>query len=205
MGGCPILGYVSHTIFPDQIKAAYELQDRPTVIVVDDPSALLNDQAFLQQVAHLVGVELVQRRVLSQVIPGARVVNLATRLGDEFGRMPIDRVGKELGAEQVLHVNVESIDVSHARMTLLCQVKVIDAAHSVRLFPTSAAGSSGATARSTGRISVQLVHATTADVRRGERVMVGRDLGRRVSIEVARLFADHEVPQSQEPLRTTSS
>ena len=205
LAGCAILGYVANNAFPDKVKAAYRLQDRPTVIVADDPSSLLDDHAFLLQVAHQVGEELTHRRALSQVIPSSRLVKLSTRLGEEFGRLPIDRVGQELGAEQVVHVNIESVAVSHTRMALQCQVKVIDAVNSIRLFPAPVALRDGPDTRSMGRISVQIVHATATDVRRGERVMVGRDLGHRVSVEVVRLFVDHELPKRSERLNTARS
>ncbi len=205
MGGCAILGFVANNVFPEKIKAAYRLPDRPTVIVVDDPLALLDDRAFLVQVAHGVGVELTQQRAVSQVIASERLVKLSARLGDEFGRMPIDHIGRELGAEQVVHVNIESVAVSHARMQLLCQVKVIDAVRGVRLFPASVLGPGGPTLRGAGRISVEIAHTAVADVRRGERVMVGRDLGRRVSVEVARLFVDYEVPMGDGRLDSTRS
>ena len=205
LGGCAVVGFFGNAIFPEKVKAVYRLADRSTAIVVDDPWNLLDDPALLYEIGHGISVELVSRHVLAQIVPAEKLVQLASRLGDEFDRMPMDRVGKEIGAEQVLHVNIQSVMVGQIRMNLVCQVRVIDVKRSARLFPAIVQRQGKTSPIAAGTITVELIHRPTSEMSPGTRLMANRELARRVSVEVARLFHDHERPKRSDVFGQSAS
>jgi len=196
--GCAVLGFFGYALFPDKVKAAYELEDRPTVIVVDDPSQVLEDHELLYEIGHGIGEQLMEHQVLRQIVPGEKLLRLEAKLGDEYSRLPIDQLGQDLGADQVVHTAIEKVMVSQVRITLVCQVKVIDARDSVRLFPSPNPPRPPASARDIGLVTTQLIYQPVSELGPGRREMVNREMARRVSVEVARLFYDYQVPDRNE-------
>lgn len=196
--GCAVLGYVGTNLMPEKVKAAYEMEQRPTIVVVDDPSGFLDDRGLVHKIAHGIGRELIDHKALKQVLPGTALVQMAARLGDEYARLPIDQIGTTLGAQQVLHVNIESVNVSQMQVILECRAKVIDAQRGSRLFPPTGTGGPPASARNGGLVRAEWNYQPVTELGAGARAELNRDLARRVSVEVARLFYDHELPKRSE-------
>jgi len=134
-------GYLMHAITGgDKVPAVYELEDRSTLIFVDDPRDVFADPNLALTVAVNIEHHFKRNKVLAgKVVPAARLADLKASRGEQFNRMPIDEVGRELDAEQVLYVLVEEASLEQApgafRPTAVVQVKVIDAATGKRMFP----------------------------------------------------------------------
>ena len=139
--GCGSEGYLSHLINgPDKVPAVYTLEEQPTLILVDDPADLFNDPNIALTVAINIEFNLNQNKVLvGKTIPAREIANLQAKAGDRFKTMPVDQIGRELGAEQVLYVLIDDITMEQVpgvyRPKATVQVKVIDAAAGRRLFP----------------------------------------------------------------------
>jgi hypothetical protein len=197
--GCAVAGYLGHALFEPKIKAAHTLADRPTLVIVDDPRDLLHDASLLHEMAHGIGRELENRHVLKQVVSGRDLADLESRMAAEYRLMPIDRIGSSLGAEQVLHVNVDNVEAGYGRITLSCRVRVFDVEEARQLFPAGA-GSVDATAASMGLVRVAMPFDAVTTAAPGASTLRRRALGERVSISVARLFHDHEPPSQDASL-----
>ena len=187
------------------VEARHELADRPTLVFVEDPDDALASGSLRHVVAANVAHHLVVNEVLTdEPISPRRLARLAEELGSGFDALAIDEVGRRLGAEQVIHVLVESASLEYHAPTVLrprasAQVRVIDAVASRRVFP-AVTGFQSPGARPSGEsVSVQMEHrSATEDQRRGRDPRLHRELAERLGLEVARLFYDHRLPERGE-------
>ncbi len=127
---------------PETVKAVYELQDRKTLVFVqvdDAAEDLLGGAKLKAQIGDRTGDYLVNQEVLTEFIPQMKVHELAADLGDKFERMPVNEIGRRLGAEQVILVTVKEAALrKHPGLlepTARTTVRVIEPWPYKRLFP----------------------------------------------------------------------
>ncbi|MEQ9461771.1 MAG: hypothetical protein RIG82_12545 [Phycisphaeraceae bacterium] len=196
--GCQEIGYIAG-IFTgwaglDQIPAVYELEERPTLVLVDDRQGLLGSPATSQQVANVVGNRLIARAEFteSMIIDPRRITKVAEELGPLYAQTPIDAIGRALDAEQVIAVSVISAQPELAPGILQPKaqvlVEVIDVASGRRLFP---AGTTSSNVAAGYPISVQLGTQAFQDGRASMR-LAANDLARLLGLRIAQLFYDRE-------------
>ncbi len=140
-GGCSAVGTVAHMVFgPPAVDAEYEPKKRPTLVLVEnfqDPDASSADG---DTIARAVGEQLHQHADLAVVDPD-KLVPLRTEQAAAFHDMSVPAVGRAMGAEQVVYVNLVESEASadptgaavHATAT--ARVRVVDAATGVVLWP----------------------------------------------------------------------
>lgn len=188
--GCQAPAYVLSNVLPrPKIPAVFEPPDQPTVVLVDDPHHLLPNVQLVSLIAGRAGDDLKENDVISQVVPHTLVADLRAREAD-FGRWPIDRVGKNVGAKQVIYVLIEGYDMLETdtsaiyRPTAAVRVKIIDVATGRRLFPQS---------DSLGYpVTVQKYYRDAHDVGVGDNAIMARQLADRVGEDIALLFYEHK-------------
>ena len=142
VAGCEGVGYIASAFEDKKVPAKYTLPKRTTVVLVDDPADELRDPQLLQVIAARATVDLKTAEVVPKMIEPSEVVALQLKKGRDFLQMPVDRIGRELGADQVIHVHIRSASVIGEPGTIkpsaIVWVKVIDATDRKRLFPASA-------------------------------------------------------------------
>lgn len=137
--GCQGAGFIAHALKDDSIKPVYVLQPRPTVILVDDPNNQLGADQVSVDVATTIGEHLVEHEALKSIISQTKVNDLRHGLGKKFASQHVDVIGRDVGAQQVIHVHIRSVNymaqpgMIQPKATVL--VKVIDVASRKRLFP----------------------------------------------------------------------
>ena len=147
MFSCNILAPAAYIIGgQDKVDAQYALADRPTVVFVDDPNNLLPDRALRRIIGDKVAQELMVRKLVTTTISSADALAVAGR--ESYGqKMAIDAIGRTVGAEQVVFIDMVSFSLSPDNVTPrpqgACYLKVIDVANRERLFPTADDGFSG--------------------------------------------------------------
>lgn len=197
--GCEGPAFLASAFTGDKKKvdAVFTLEDRPTLIVVDDPDRRLGSTTLAGVASANTAFHLKRNDVLtSRIVPERDVSNLAAQLGSEFYKIPIDDLGRRLGAEQVIYASVDSVTLQAAptlyRPLAVVQVKVIDAAEGRRLFPPPPPiAEPGAPSR--GRtIQVELRPKGVNTESQGTDAMMARQLAERVGLEIAQLFYEHE-------------
>lgn len=185
--GCNTVGYVTQIFVPTGIPAVYEMPDRPTAVLIDDPSGALPDTSILQLIEGQVGQELIEHEVVESVT-AQRLLSELRHNHDDFSQWPIDKIGLRVGAEQVVYVLVEQFHLMDERRTYRptarMRVKVVDAASGRRLFPPGEP--SGAAVNSEMFFKQQLTGGTE-----GTRQVVARRLGELAAEDVAKLFYKH--------------
>ena len=203
--GCELVGFVAQAIVPPKIKASYDLADRPTLVLVDDPSGRLGDPTLPHEIANQIAFHLSKESIVSQanLIEPHHLYELKAKLGKDYSRTPVDRIGRELGAQQVIHVYVESVSYTqnpgmyHPIATI--HVKVIDAVKSKRLFPPQKTLDDENSSLSHHTVNISMPHRTMSDDGHNAVRHFGRPLVERLGRNVARLFFDHPPRQPGEP------
>jgi len=197
--GCAGPGFLAY-IFkgPDQVQAIYPLPAGKTLVIVDDPDRATGDPNLPAVIATNVGFHLEQNEELIdlQIIPQDQLSALAGRMGDDYLATPIDHIGAQLGADQVIHVQIRSVSMrvaaNYYRPTAVVEVKVVSAQDGARLFPKSKI-EGPALSRPPGLVmTVHLRHQTADEGRRDTGTLMARRLAERIGLEVAQLFFEHQ-------------
>ncbi len=204
LGGCQSAGFVAQVFGKNQVPAVYALEDRPTLVLVEDAGeADLTTPDLAGLIAGRIGQQLESANVVSKVIP----FNDFTRLKADtpaFSTDPkkwnIARIGRELGAEQVVYVAIQRWRLSEEgviyRPYAEARVKVIDAAADTRRFPPAADqyGSSG------HPVITQESYGSMDGASQTTHMIVARRLADAVAREVAWLFYEHKLPEPGDKL-----
>ena len=205
--GCELFAFVAQGFSPGKIKALYKLADRPTLVLVDDPSNQLGAPSLPNGIANQVAFHLSDESIVSQanLIEPHHLYDLATKLNKDYSRTPIDRIGRELGAQQVIHIYVQSASYSWEpgmyRPSATVHVKVIDAVQGKRLFPPQRSVSESKTyPENHHTVQVLLPPRTMTDGGHNAVRYFGKPLTERIGRDAARLFFDHLPRQPNEPL-----
>lgn len=140
-GGCNILGPATYLVTgPGTVDAEFELEDRPTVVFVDDRENRVNPVSLRRSIADKVSEELMSRELVTTTIRPADAMGVAARHDTREDVMPIDAIGREVGAEQVIYIEMvaftDRVNAETLRGLASCNVRVIDVVNRKRLFPS---------------------------------------------------------------------
>ncbi len=193
LGSCNIVGPAAYLIGGQpKVDAQYALSDRPTVVFVDDPENILPDRSLRRLIGDRVAQELMVKKLVSITISSADAMAVAGR--ESYGKpLAIEEIGRAVGAEQVVFVNMTSFVLSPDNVTPrpsgTCQVKVIDVVNRERLFPTADGdfrGASGYPVQVAMR-QVSLERYRTLSSRRGIR----EQLANEIADQITKVFYRH--------------
>jgi hypothetical protein len=145
-GGCNVIGYAAQTVAgSDKVDAVYALPKRSTVVVAEkysNPSEAVFDD---EPLASFVSDELRAHNAAVTLVPPERVYTMRKGSGVEKWRaMTIDAVGRAVGAEQVLYVNIKSLSVQVAPGSEMMKgqsdvrVWLVDSASGATVWPADA-------------------------------------------------------------------
>lgn len=193
LSGCQMVGYALG-LGTERVPAEYELEDRPTLVMVEDPAEHLGDPALPGVLARSVEHGLQDNRVLrrNEPIPQSELRAVADELGDDYPQTPIDRLGRLVEAEQVIHVTVREVSMLRQQglyePTIELEVKVIDADDSRRLFPELEPFAAGDGPAPGHRFTSQMQITMSDRADQGMQARLGRELAQHAGRDVARLF-----------------
>ncbi|MBC7783136.1 MAG: hypothetical protein H7144_04790 [Burkholderiales bacterium] len=129
-----MLGAVAYKVSADQeVKALYTLPARPTVVLVENyrqPDLAATDAELLARCLH---ARLESLKVVQLVGP-EKILELRSKRSKDFRNMTVPDIGRAVGAEQVIYVDLESGglatmgDASIIRGRAVVLVKVVDVA-----------------------------------------------------------------------------
>ena len=194
--GCNIVTPVAYAIEgPGQIDAEYTLPKKKTVIFVDDPRNILPRTALRTAIGDAVSFDLMERGHLESTVASrdAIAVARAGSAGNAQKLMTVEAVGKALDCAQVIHIQPTVFDLTGRtddrgiRPTAIVQVKVLDLEMRVRTYPA-------AESMPDGREVTSIIREESSD---GLRTRAGRtqiedQLARKIALEVAQLFYQHD-------------
>jgi hypothetical protein len=139
--GCEAIGLAAMAIVPPTKPAVYTIANRPTLIIVDDPKGLLRDPQLGLRAAARCAEVLQTEKIVTAFIDNKKLTELAAELGDKYAKTSPYTIGKRLGAQQVILINVFAASVSPEpalmRPAAELGVKIFDVDAKERLFPPS--------------------------------------------------------------------
>jgi hypothetical protein len=194
--GCNIVTPVAYAIEgPGQIDAEYTLPKKKTVIFVDDPRNILPRTALRTAIGDAVSFDLMERGHLESTVASRDAIAVARSgsAGNAQKLMTVEAVGKALDCAQVIHIQPTVFDLTGRtddrgiRPTAIVQVKVLDLEMRVRTYPA-------AQSMPDGREVTAIIREESSD---GLRTRAGRtqiedQLARKIALEVAQLFYQHD-------------
>ncbi len=142
MCSCNILSPARFLLMgPTKTPAMYTLEDRPTVVFVDDRNNAIpiNSSRIRRRIADDVSSELMAHDLVTRTISPRDAMSLARRRDREGNLMSMEAIGQAVGAEQLIYIEMlsfrGSVDNVTTRPAAACRVKVIDVVTRTRLFP----------------------------------------------------------------------
>jgi hypothetical protein len=144
--GCNVIGAVVAKTAPEpKIMARYAPAKEPTLILVENyanPASLrLESDAVVR---HL--VEELTAREVAPLIEPEKAENLRQKNVTAYRKMPLDAIGRELGAKQVIYVDLVRFEVERAMASELlsaeaeARVRVVDTEAGEVLWPLDSGG-----------------------------------------------------------------
>jgi hypothetical protein len=197
VAGCNIAGPVAYFIEGPPTRAAqYTLLDRPTIVFVDDRANTIgtNAPAIRRAIAEKVSEDLMVKKLVTTTISPRDAMGVVATSDRHGELMPIDAIGRAVGAEQIIYVQMLSFsgtsDGATPRPTAVCRVRVIDVVERTRLFPPPD------TEEASRLMEVQTREIDPAMLRSAaSRLKVYQALADETGEQIAKLFYKHEVKE----------
>lgn len=189
--GCNIVAPAAYIIGgPPKVQALHKLDSkRPTVVFIDDRANVLPRRSLRVLMGQEADATLIEKRV----IDGQRMIASASAMraaaDERYGSpIPIGEIGKKVGAEVIIYVQVErwslTRDGASFSPVALVRVKALDAAAEQRLWPAASDGHA---------LLVELpIRSSEVPQSRAEQNAAEDMLANAVGLRIARLFFDHE-------------
>ena len=188
LAGCQLPGFVAANFMPRaKVKAVYEPIDQPTLVFLDDPAHMLPPGQFAGLIAETAAHHLQKQEVISQFVPWALLEDLR-RNESEFASLPVDEIGRRLGAKQVIYVLVDAFDPGGSNQELqrpmaAARIKIVDVSAG-RLFPID--GEHGVTSM----LSFKQPPLDAGS--HGRSAAIARSLAQQLGLHIAQQFYEHE-------------
>jgi hypothetical protein len=181
--GCALTGAVAYKVTQgDKIPAKYVPEAEPMVVVAENWRNPDGSSTDAEQLARFIWADLRDHNVAQQIDP-TEVMDLKSRTSN-FHSMTVAQIGKRVGAQQVLYINITDIAVEGAvgadsrRAKCTARVKIIDAETGKVLWPSDLAqGYPVATQTSMVQIKSQ-----------EDEVALHQTLQEQTAVKIARLF-----------------
>ncbi|MBX3372622.1 MAG: hypothetical protein KF817_02205 [Phycisphaeraceae bacterium] len=179
---------------PPKQDAEFILPPKTTVVFVDDRRNIVrfNARAVRQALADAISQELLDRKILTEVIRPRDAMNLASAQDRHGGLIPLEQIAREVGAEVMIFIEMtaftESPDGSSYQPMAACNVRVLDVAGRAWLFPPP---DSLEPARV---VQTRLPEADPTLQRSATtRMRVHESLAKELGLDVVKLFYRHEI------------
>ena len=194
--GCHALWYGLESLFPkEKVPAKFTLPKGKTVLVFpDDLQNPVSYPPVKRALGNNLGELLTEKKLVAEVVAYSELARLKAR-EPEFNLMSIPKIGRQLKADLVVYVNIETFTLKDNpvdtlwRGRLAARVKVVDVLKG-RIWPDESAGYP---------VKVTAPAAeSNSDAFGGE---VAKMLAESLAAEIAQLFHDHYVDRAR-PKRT---
>lgn len=140
--GCNIIGGTAQVFAPpEKVEAKYELPDKTTLIVIDDPRGLVNSPSTVRRIASATRnvLETEEIIVLGGFVGQDELAVYREELGDKYVTTSLAALGIHLKARQVIHAEITGFQMELGgnviRPAISMNVKVFDLDERARTFP----------------------------------------------------------------------
>jgi hypothetical protein len=143
LGGCAIVGYGAHVLFPPKVDPRYEPAKVPMLVLVENrqnPAMALGESDMLTSYI----IDDLKANEVCPVVDPQKFRDLRDQKEKAIDKMTISEIGKATEAQQVLYVDVRKSNIgaitgvpTHGRIEIA--VHVVDVKTGQTLFPKSSA------------------------------------------------------------------
>jgi hypothetical protein len=142
--GCGVVGALTYKLHgPLPVEAQYVPPPTPMLVMVEQPPNQSEGYGDAEALAMMISKALAAKNVAPQVDP-VKAIDLRSSKPLEFGKLSISEVGKRVGAEQVLYVRIDQVNVRVAQGSDLfkgssqVRARVVDVATGTVAWPPEA-------------------------------------------------------------------
>lgn len=190
--GCNIVTPAAYILNgPPSVEAQYTLADVPTVVYIDDRSNQVNPVSLRRVIGDTASEDLMVKKLVTTTISPQDAMNIAAQHDRSNQIMPIEEIGKAVGAKQVIYVEMvqfaDTPDRYTPRPAATCRVRVIDVENRKRVFPAADAKEPACTLQVTSGTIDPEVYKTRAG-----RLETFKALAFETGHEIGKLFYKHE-------------
>lgn len=202
LGGCSwIVGAAYVVAPPEKIEAKYDLPDKATLVIVDDPRNLVTSPSTLRRIATATRNVLEIEKVVVEggFVGQDELAGYRSELGDRYNKTSLAALAMHLGARQVIHVEVTGFQMELGgnviRPAIAMNVKVFDLDERARVFPMTQDPDGGDNfGASVYALQSQMPARDLAGASASRSIAV-RELADQAGRDIARLFFDWRVPE----------
>jgi hypothetical protein len=144
--GCQLPQLLEATFPTEEVKAVYDLPKEKTVLVFpDDLTNPVSYPPLKRELAENISAFLKENKVVADVIPYQRLADLQAN-DPNFNRMSIGTIGRKLGVDYVIYINIELFTLKEAAEDTVWhpnmegRVRVVDVSTGKRTWPDESAG-----------------------------------------------------------------
>ena len=185
---------------PELVKAKYELPDKATLVVIDDPRGLVNNPSALRRIATATRSVLEAEEVVVNggFVGQDELAGYREELGDKYVKTSLAALAIHLNAKQVIHAEVTGYQIELGgnviRPAISMNVKVFDLDERARTFPLEKDPDTGVdSGMSVYPLSSQMPASDLTGTSAARSIAV-RDLSDQAGRDIARLFFDWRMP-----------
>ncbi len=182
----------------DLVDAQFTLTEGPVLVFIDDYNEELTTPTAARHLFEELSQELLRQEAAKKIIPLETIDGIRQSRSD-FGKLSVREIGELAGADQVLWVEVTGFlgeehvfsvsDAAYYRVS----VRVLDPHEKkrrsrVRLWPISPAGH---------RVGIALSGARVVELK--TRTAISKEMAADLSVKIAELFYEHQLPEFERP------
>ena len=194
-GGCNVVAPVYFAVAgPGEVEAATDLDiERSYVVFIDDPASRVTRRRYRAMIGSTAQELLLRKKLVAEgeMIDTRSAMAMASR-GSATDPMPIDEIGRAVGADIVIYVAISDFSVDrgsdHPRPEAMMHIKLVDSATGERIWPESPQGFPQ-------RAIIPTAPNTIANSR-AEIARLEEQLATQAGVVLAEVFYDVEIPLS---------
>jgi hypothetical protein len=189
--GCNIVGPAAYILEgPPTIEARHTLLNVPTLVFIDDRSSQVSPVSLRRVIADKASENLMVKKVVTTMISPQDAMNMASQLERNSKLLPIEEIGRKVGAKQVIYVEMEQFSDRSGLVPqpmAVCRVRVIDVENRVRTFPPADSQENSVVVQVRPREADPDLYASRAG-----QIKVRQALATDTGDQIAKLFYKHE-------------
>lgn len=185
---------------PEKVEAKYDLPDKPTLIVIDDPRGLVNSPSTLRRIASATRNVLETEEIVVEggFIGQDELAGYREELGDKYVKTSLAALGIHLNARQVIHAEITGFQMELGgnviRPAVSMNVKVFDLDERARSFPQDKDPKTGVDLGEKVYALQSQMPAKDLTGQSAARSIALRNLADQAGRDIARLFFDWRKP-----------
>jgi|GEM_PF-4809875 len=198
LNACEPIAIIADTLVGDVRKAQFKPAPKlRSLVLVDDPERLFDAPLYRNLISTYFVSNMKQKEAVLNFVPLTDLQIYAESKGEDFAQIPMDQIGRDLGAEQVFYIRIRNLRVDYGpgvyRPMCLMDVRLINATDGQRIWPPKSEGYIAAGPQPGFELFTSLNHKVDNVGMAGSSRAMTEALARQCGVDASRLFYDWHV------------